>query len=977
MSLIEWHQRLSSNFQALRQCRVANSGTPLFALEHGLAQQELSKLESEIRAYIQKYSPTENSWLPWIVYSAELGYRYVGLEYWQTFEAETVGWRERGSREWIRAKFKTFENDYGGVVPSGPWAEHFSIICHPITHAILPRDFQSQLADVLASIQHLFTVENLQDPKLLGQLIRSYSFQQSRRFQQFVQDVEVVGLITQALLGNEEDQTSEVLVPATLSRIVDNLEEVALDQLHDARRRAHITRLRGISRQRGVREPGLGARQIPSQDDSDVQPSLLLRRTGSSSWDAYLEIPDFSILLVTHPSWRRFLEGTRVEINGARGMLPRGTLLFGTTVAQLRSYPTPEKELLKFEDDRSPDDLTRLLSHTFSLRAGSMILCRIANDGLAHQMRGSIVRPSREYLVLSTVGPIKSNAFTSPIDLSCQGLHGVRLSVPREISSGSRIAIERLGLQVAREISVFPVGVPAAKWDDEDYAEWLTTDDVCVGIHSYYSIEKLQLDLDGEESSTLEVETNEAAYTTFVQLPPLEKGEYVLHVSVGESLNEELEELGDLRFRIREPRAWKSAIYEQGALFATIDPPQPTLEQLMRGVVGVELHGPLGHPVRAVATLFGKNRTDRVGGPFGLPELHLPLKLNSGRAYLSKLAHNSEFQSASDSAVSCRLDIDAGELGTISYMCEREFTPLRWLVTRQNNSYRLSLSDDSGASKKPAITHYDFHSPDWPMPIAVDLTKEHYGIPSSGGLYFAQGDGIHCSIIFPHEVNERMSSFADMKSLVVHPKFRSAQRSSKALQEALMLIRMWSEAHTIGNLVALLARQRILQAIVTHIFGVICGPTWIAAENSYMDHPNRVTAALNFGKAIHSSDVAASLVRQSALINKCTPKERAANLAQVLGKFIKPLKSTTETRRVGAVISKGPRWQAEFALRLGSAPESLDYWAHNWCIPGLQSLLDNPLLARAARFMVLTSSYELQKLYRSQDGSLYTGWDWI
>src|SRR6185369_2699072 len=121
MSLIGWHQRLSSNFQALHQSRQANSRTPIFALEHGLAQPELSELEREVRAYIQKYTPTENSWLPWIVYSAELGYRYVGLEYWQTFEAETIGWRERGSRDWIRSKFKKFENDYGGVIPSGSW----------------------------------------------------------------------------------------------------------------------------------------------------------------------------------------------------------------------------------------------------------------------------------------------------------------------------------------------------------------------------------------------------------------------------------------------------------------------------------------------------------------------------------------------------------------------------------------------------------------------------------------------------------------------------------------------------------------------------------------------------------------------------------------------------------------------------------------------------------------------------------------
>jgi hypothetical protein len=977
MSLIGWHQRLGSNFHALHQSRRANSRTPIFALEHGLAQPELSELEREVRAYIQKYTPTENSWLPWIVYSAELGYRYVGLEYWQTFEAETVGWRERGSRDWIRSKFKKFENDYGGVVPCGSWAEHFTIICHPITHAILPRDFQSQLAEVLASIQHLFTVENLQDPKLLGQLVRSYSFPQSRRFQQFTQDVEVVGLITQALLGNEEDQISEVLLPSTLSRIVDDLEEVALDQLHDARRRAHITRLKGFSRQRSVRRVGPGTRHIQSQDYSDIQPSLFLRRTGSASWDVYLEIPDFSVLLVNHPSWRQFLGRTRVEVNGARGVLPRGTLLFGTTAVYLRSFHTPEKELLKFEDDHAPDDLVRLLSRTFSLHAGSMILCRIASDGRAHRMQGNIVRPGREYLLLSTVGPIRSNAFTSSISISCEGLNGVRLSVPQDISSDSRIAIERLGVEVAREISVFPVGITAAKWDEESDAEWLTTDEVCVGIHSDHSIVELQLELDDEDETTLQFQPNDAEQTVFVQLPQLEKGEYALSVSVRESMNDELEELGELRFKIREPRAWKSAIYEQGALIATIDPPQPTLEQLMRGVVGVELHGPVGHPVRAVATCFGKNRRDRVGGPFSVPELRLPLKLNSGRAYLAKLAHNPEFQSASDSAVSCRLDLNAGELGTISYVCEREFTPLRWLVTRQNNAYRLGLSDDSGSSKKPAITHYEFHSPDQPVPISSDLTKQDYEIPSSGGLYFARGDDSHCGIIFPHEIDERMSSFADMKKLVIQPKFRNTQRSTKGLQEALMLIQMWSEARTIGNLVALLARQRILQAIVTHIFGVICGQSWIAAERSYMDHAHRVNAVSNFSNVIQSSSVADSLVRQSTTATKLTPKDHAEKLKQIFGKFIKPLNATAETRRVGAVIAKGARWQAEFALRLASAPESLGYWAHHWCIPGLQSLLDNPLLARAARFIVLTSSYELQKSDRNQDGSLYAGWDWI
>jgi hypothetical protein len=976
MSLIEWHERLSANFRRLHESRTANAGGPIFALEHGLSQQELSQLENDVRAYIQKYPPTENSWLTWIIYAAELGYRYVGLEYWQTFEAETVGWTERGrGRNWIRNKFKLFERDFGGAVPSGLWAEHFSIICHPITHAILPRDFQSQLAEVLWTIQHLFTVENLQEPKLLGQLIQSHSSQQRTRFQQFVQDFQMVGLITQALLGDEEDQTGKILLPETLSRIVDDLEGVSLDQLRDARHRAYVTRLRGLTGARGERILRPGDQERGAQDHINVKPSLLLRRSGATAWDVYIEIPDFSALVTKHPHWLTFLERTRATINGTRVMLSRGKLLFGLSTVQLRSYPDPQKPLLTFEND-SPDDLMRYLNHNFSLEIGSTLLCRIANDGRGHEMTGNIVRPGREYLILST-SAIRMNAFASHIDLSCEGLNAVRLSVPQEISRECRTAIESLGLKIVGEVSVFPVGVTAAKWDDEGYGEWLTTDNPCIGVRSDHWIAELRLELDDEEGTVLQLCPSENQNILFMQLPTLDNGSYLLSLSARASPNEDFEDLGQLRIRIRDPRPWKSVIQEQGALIAVIDPRQPTFEQLTRGDVGVEIHGPVGHRVSALATLLGKNRRSKVGPLFKLPDVRLPFKLNSGRAYLGQLAHNPEFLIASDSATACKLDFNAEELGAISFVFDREFAPLRWVIKRENNSYFLTLSDDSGATDKPVITHYDFSSPDRGVPISYDSSFDNREVPATGGLYFARGDEAQCGIIFPHLVSARLNSFADMKRLTIQPRFRSRERSTKALLEELALMRIWSEARTTGNIIALLARQRVLQAFIAYIFGVISGPRWAGAELTYMDSPHATNASVQLSKAIESSGVAARLLRASETMNECTPKTWAVELATVVARSIKPVRCSTAARRTGVVVSKGGRWQAEFALRLATMPESLDYWARDWLIPGLQGLLDNALLARAARFIVLTSSYELRGSDSSQTGSLYEGWDWI
>ena len=141
MSLIEWHRRLEAHF-TLRATRTSRRGpdSPIFALEHGLSEAEVTELAREIRA--PDAVPIADNALGWIVYATELGYAYTGDESWQTFEETTPYWVLHGHPHWIRDRFDWFAKRFGGARPSGAWARHFSIICWPITHAILPNDLQ-------------------------------------------------------------------------------------------------------------------------------------------------------------------------------------------------------------------------------------------------------------------------------------------------------------------------------------------------------------------------------------------------------------------------------------------------------------------------------------------------------------------------------------------------------------------------------------------------------------------------------------------------------------------------------------------------------------------------------------------------------------------------------------------------------------------------------------------------------------------
>src|SRR5262249_41929609 len=126
---------------------------------------------------------------------------------------------------WIKPWFTKFQKAYHGVVPSGPWAEHFRIIAWPITHAILPRYLQRQFARALWELRFRLASITTLDPATIGRLLAVNAQYASTRFREFLQQEELTGRIVLAFLGAEPSEGKEPIYPATLRRIVSDLEK--------------------------------------------------------------------------------------------------------------------------------------------------------------------------------------------------------------------------------------------------------------------------------------------------------------------------------------------------------------------------------------------------------------------------------------------------------------------------------------------------------------------------------------------------------------------------------------------------------------------------------------------------------------------------------------------------------------------------------------------------------------------------------
>lgn len=965
--LAQWEERLEGHFRHLAAARrQVEGGPPLFALEHNLEAEEIGDLGAAIRAHIGHNPPQREHVLTWVVYAAELGYRYSGDEFWQTFERETPGWTVYGDRHWIRQRYRSFRQQYGGAEPSGAWAEHFSIICWPITHAILPWDLQRQLARILYELRHAFSSELLESPINLGESIQGRSWNATSRFQNLAQDVALVGQIATALLFEGRFGTDSLIHSSALERISKDLERErrAREWLRSARRSAQErARVRGLAVSWGMPSPSAEGPQEAREDIAalGIEPRLVLRPNDAvgECWGVSLEVPDLSHLLLKLPRTREILTNTRCVVAGASGRpLARGTFLYGSRRVVLARWPRPEEVLLQFE--KTDPQLEYILRAECLLRPGPSWLFRIASDGVAYESRSLRVRPGERYILVTSSEVAESIHHVRPISLDCQGVYGVLLTLPSALTPEWEETLRCLGLAQARAIEVWPAGLSAAVWDGEGHGEWLTSERPCLAVRSDHPVDALLVLMDGSPESTLELAPVVPGEPLFFELPSLPTGLHRIRVSARAAPDAVTESLGalDVVMRIRESRPWSPGLSSQGPLRVEVDPITPTLEQLWEGRVRLAIQGPPGRRVRSRVSLLEREEEEAiyVGQ---LPPLPFPVDPDAWSAQFERHVRK-EAGETYDLARICQLEFFAKELGTFTVRCEREFTPLRWAVRRRGQCYTVCLVDDTGEEQGPVVGRLAFEKPC--VEERMVSSKSQYEAPEPGGMYVARSARYTVAVIVPPVVR-------NLSDLGCSPRIDGTTRSLEGLYQLTGMMRLWGKARLTGDLFSATRKRQVLVALLQHLFGVICGETWARAEEAAGRDKARLGAPLEeaLSRRRNEAAVAEYLVRDVADLLDSGCEERARLLAELASRLdLLPLPATS--------FQITAEWLAQFALRLASEPATVEDWAGERIRDGLKGLMDAPALARAARFLVLLT--DSHRTARVAAGELYASWGW-
>ena len=811
--------RLESHFLALASTRQEPL-LPVFAFENGLDANELSRLSDMLKfALTTSGYRLYKHWLVWVVYATEQGYDYDGDEYWHTFERRMPHW-DRKWRPSLRSWFVKFHKTYGGFRPVGRWAEFFSIIAWPVTHALLPKDLQGQLAGALYALRYQLVSRLDRSPLEIGRYVSRMARGGSSRFDNFLEQEELVGRIVLGLLDQRTVDNDGAILPQALIRIVGDLEKArnARQWLHDTRKAVEIARMRGTV--------GTGRTSVRGGDDAipnprlpRIRPSLSLRRTGPDAWTPIIELPDLHAVADLSPELGEFLKRARCSIAGSTGVRPPGWLLNGSQMRVLNTWPRTDEPVLSFTVPNAAMD--HLLSSEGRISPGPYWLFRIGSDARAVEVLGRLVRPGQAYIIVARdhLPPLTNGC---PTQILCQGAEAIRIDLPAALTGEQVDELRRAGLSVAQTIRIWPVGLAARGWDGEGVTEWLETECPCFAIQQDHPVAEYELRLG--TGPTLKVTAKAPGVPTFIRLQPLSAGNYVLSISVAKELTPGMALApmeGVISLAVRPPTPWVSGSIGHSGFIATSEPPEPTWDEFWEGLAQLSVMGPPGRQVTvSVELLDGSGRRmaiEQVG------QLNLPLQQGAWRSAFTGFDRRERDQWAYLGASSGRIIVDGEDLGVVRIALLRDVSPVRWVWRTANDTTLLRLIDDHDGEAPVLISFHSFAKPLEEERLDVEMTERGIEPVAPGGLFVARSGDQNTNLIVS------MSKVDGFQGLLIEPTFVGVPRSKEQALAIIRAVFSWSDARLAGGL-AKERRARVVSRLHEHLYGVLCGAKWANAE---------------------------------------------------------------------------------------------------------------------------------------------------
>lgn len=818
--------KLEDHFAALAAAR-SDRGLPVFAFEHGLGTDELSAVSSLLKAALRTNYRLAKHWLVWVVYATEQGYDYDGDEYWHTFERRMPLW-DRGWRPALRSWFGKFQRTYGGLVPVGRWANFFSIIAWPITHAMLPKDLQGQLARALYGLRYHIVSRLDQSPADVGRYLAQMARGGSSRFDNFLEQEELVGRIVLGLLDHRTTDGDGAILPQALARIVGDLEKArnARQWLHDTRKSVESARMRGVARNApGHIASALTVGGEQSERRPSIRPSLSLRRIAVDEWALLVELPSFQQVADLSPELSYFLSRTRCSIAGSSGLRPPGWLLGSAQRRALDAWPPTDQPVLQFQAPNPKMD--HLLASEGHISQGPHWLFRVSSDGEATEVIGHMVRPGRSY-VLVCQSDLPNVSFAAPTSLRCRGAQAIRFEVPQALTAEQVSELKAAGLSVAQTIRVWPVGLAARGWDGEGTTEWLETESPCFAISHDHPVAEYELRLGAGQG--LRVAARPAGVPTFIRLEPLPAGNHVLSVRVvrdpaPDGTPHPVE--GWISLSVRPPNPWVGGTIGHSGLIARSEPPEPTLDEFWEGLSHLDVLGPAGRQVSVCVELL-----DGTGSRIAAEQvanLTLPLGPDTWKTAFTAFERRDKDPWGYLAASSGRILVDGEELGTVRIPLQRDASPVRWVWRSTSKSTQLRLVDDHGGEAPVRVCFRSFANPLEEVPIKTENAEAGIEPSTPGGLFTAS----YGEVLVPLVVGVRKVD-GGLGGLLVEPDLSAVRRTRDDALAILRAIVAWSDTRQVGALAGE-RRERVLSRLKECLHYVMCGAKWANAEVALRD----------------------------------------------------------------------------------------------------------------------------------------------
>lgn len=834
--LADLNRRLDRQFATLRTQRAA-SGLPVFALEHGLSEPEIHSLKLFLSGELKRKGKLDHAhWLCWIAAAAEVGYSFDGVEFWTSFEGAVPGWSTMGSRTTIRDWYKRFRERFSGIRPEGPWAEHFSIIAWPITHSILPRDLQSQFARLLYECRYRLASIQDQGADKIGELLRKAGPNTNTRFGNFLEQVNLTGMLFIALRDEGIGERVSSIEKVTLSRIIGDLEQrqAAKEWLRDARR---VIREASLKQSRHLAPAPAKPKQVQERpvEAAPIERHALLtaRRAGGGSWALRLQLPDFRPILKAAKIANPELDKTRIHFFDEKGTWRPGRSLLSLSKSEPAITRLPPTDRVIDFETKMPG-IEQALRRAVSIPGPSPWLLRVQADGVARQVIGHHVRVGQAYVLASTQPLARSAVEELKLDVirEAEGSNLYELKVPDALSGIRLAALERIGLGYSLGARIDPAGIVPSLDPSTGQSIWSPDDEIILRLSADYAVREYQVAVGSSPAVRIPGDGRSEILCTCGRLPlgpgtvtvaavPMDKG-------LAERVRPEV-----LRTLVRAPRPWSKAPSERCGLKVSVDPPEARLGELLAGQARITLIGPPRRKVTAKAEFFDVNghvqATERLG------ERELPADPDWFRRAVDPL-NKEKCWDLIQSSLKVDIVFDAGELGSARVSFRNKVEPLRWKVSRERGSMTVRLIDEADRPEKLSVERYDLIAPDVKVAMSLDACMAGVPLAAKGSMFVAMLDGKRYSTVIALSPSGKSTSLAD---LAFEPPLDFVGQDPRRIPRLINLQRLWKGANCMGPL-ATIRRWRTIQDLDARLVEILCGQHWLRATREFTER--RVTS---------------------------------------------------------------------------------------------------------------------------------------